>query len=56
MSIMVFTGESNGKLDDHFNIINIPSSQTARIQECHILIGHIICGIIEENIFGNSKK
>lgn len=56
MSVMVFTGESNGKLDESFNTINIPSSQTARIQECHILIGHIICGIIEENIFGNSKK
>jgi len=53
--IVVFTGESNGKLGDHCSAINIPSNQTARIQECHILIGHIICGIVEDNIFGNSK-
>lgn len=55
VQVVVFTGESNGKLGDHCTAINIPSNQTARIQECHILIGHIICGIVEENIFGNSK-
>ncbi|MDB4229104.1 SIS domain-containing protein [Paracoccaceae bacterium] len=53
--VVVFTGESNGKLGDNCSAINIPSNQTARIQECHILIGHIICGIVEGNIFGNSK-
>ena len=29
--------------------INVPSKQTARVQECHILIGHIMCGIVEKN-------
>ncbi|AFV05142.1 D-sedoheptulose 7-phosphate isomerase [Dehalobacter sp. CF] len=32
--------------------IKIPSSETPRIQESHILIGHIICSIVEEQLFG----
>ncbi|MGR5237540.1 D-sedoheptulose-7-phosphate isomerase [Vibrio alfacsensis] len=31
--------------------ISVPSTHTPRIQECHILIGHIICGYIEEELF-----
>lgn len=34
--------------------IAIPSTNTQRIQECHILVGHILCGLIENNIV--SKK
>ena len=30
----------------------VPSNVTARIQECHILVGHIICDIIEKELFG----
>ena len=32
----------------------VPSTHTARIQECHILIGHIICGIVEQTMFPRS--
>lgn len=32
--------------------IRIPSSNTQRIQECHILIGHILCGLVERALFG----
>ncbi|MBS1918896.1 MAG: D-sedoheptulose 7-phosphate isomerase [Bacteroidetes bacterium] len=48
-----FTGASGGKmksLSDH--LINVPSSDTPRIQESHILIGHIICQLVEEKYFG----
>lgn len=48
-----FTGDRGGKmktLSDH--LINIPSSDTPRIQESHIMIGHIICQLVEESIFG----
>ncbi len=31
--------------------LSVPSSCTPRIQECHILIGHIICEIVENNMF-----
>ena len=32
------------------NNILVPSNSTARIQECHIMIGHIICDIIESEL------
>jgi len=32
--------------------IKVPSNETARIQESHIMIGHILCSIIEEAMFG----
>jgi D-sedoheptulose 7-phosphate isomerase len=47
------TGASGGKMKgqcDH--LINVPSSDTPRIQESHILIGHILCELTEKNIFG----
>ena len=47
-----FTGESGGALkplSDH--LINIPSGDTPRIQECHIMLGHIICQLVEERYF-----
>ena len=33
-------------------VLNIPSSETPKIQECHIILGHIICALIEEDMFG----
>lgn len=36
--------------------IHVPSNSTPRIQESHILIGHILCGIVEEKIFGHLRK
>lgn len=46
------TGEKGGKLNECSDIIlRVPSQDTPRIQECHILIGHILCQMIEEEIF-----
>jgi len=53
---VVLTGAGRGKLPKDTITLNIPSQNTARIQECHILIGHIICGLVEESIYGNVKK
>lgn len=48
-----FTGLGGGKLKDNVNLcIRVPSHDTPRIQEAHILIGHIICDIVEKNMFG----
>lgn len=48
-----FTGAAGGKMKELSDfLINIPSSTTPRIQESHILVGHIICELVEENIFG----
>lgn len=47
------TGETGGKMKDLCDIcLMVPSRETPRIQESHILIGHILCCIVEENIFG----
>jgi D-sedoheptulose 7-phosphate isomerase len=47
------TGKTGGKMKDicHY-LIRVPSTDTPRIQEAHILIGHIICEIVEKEIFG----
>jgi D-sedoheptulose 7-phosphate isomerase len=49
------TGNSGGKLDSLCNCIKVPSDEVPRIQECHILIGHILCQIAEEGIFKSSE-
>jgi D-sedoheptulose 7-phosphate isomerase len=47
-----FTGESGGKMKDISDyLFNIPSTDTPRIQECHMLIGHIICQLVESILF-----
>ncbi|HQR93229.1 MAG: phosphoheptose isomerase [Bacteroidetes bacterium 24-39-8] len=47
-----FTGETGGDMKDLSDyLINIPSSVTPRIQEAHMLIGHIICELVEAAIF-----
>jgi D-sedoheptulose 7-phosphate isomerase len=52
--IVGFTGESGGKMKDYCDyLINIPSTDTPRIQECHITLGHIICQLVEEKFFSN---
>ncbi|MBT5492480.1 SIS domain-containing protein [bacterium] len=47
----VLTGGSGGKMKNLCQCINIPSIVTGRIQESHIMIGHIICGIVEKEYF-----
>jgi len=49
---IAFTGDNGGELENIANIcIKVPSNDTPRIQESHILIGHIICEIIESELF-----
>lgn len=51
---VALTGETGGKmkaLSDH--LINVPSADTPRIQESHIMIGHIICELVERELFKN---
>ncbi|GAB6189632.1 D-sedoheptulose 7-phosphate isomerase [Marinitoga arctica] len=56
ISTIAFTGENGGRMKEYVDIlINIPSKDTPRIQEAHITIGHIICEIVEKEIFGEVK-
>lgn len=48
-----FTGKDGGLMADLCHVlIKIPNTETGKIQECHMIIGHIICSLIEEDIFG----
>jgi D-sedoheptulose 7-phosphate isomerase len=47
-----FTGIDGGLMKTHSDyLLNVPSKTTPRIQESHILIGHIICELVESNLF-----
>ncbi len=49
---MVITGALGGKMSEISDVLlNVPSSDTPRIQESHILIGHIICELVEAQLF-----
>ncbi len=55
MTTVGFTGITGGALkavSDY--LLNIPSADTPRIQESHILVGHIICQLVEEKYFAGS--
>ena len=48
------TGETGGKMKVLCDkLINVPSKDTPRIQESHIMIGHIICQLVEQELFKN---
>lgn len=49
MTVLAFTGERTSPLSDVADAtLFVSSTDTARIQECHILVGHILCQMIEE--------
>jgi len=51
------TGIYGGQMKDLCEIcIKVPSGETPRIQEAHILIGHIICSLVEEELFGRHNQ
>ncbi len=41
------------RMDAYDHVLHVPSADTPRIQECHTLIGHILCEYVEQNLFGN---
>lgn len=52
VKVVGMTGRTGGKLKEYCNLLlNIPSTDTPRIQECHILLGHMICELVESALF-----
>lgn len=52
MITVAFTGETGGLMKDSAKyLINIPSKDTPRIQECHMILGHTICELVEMELF-----
>jgi len=57
MVTVAMTGESGGKMKDVVDfLLNVPSTDTPRIQEAHIMLGHIFCQIVEEDLFGKNAN
>ncbi len=54
--VIALTGNNKTTISDYADVvINAPSNETNYIQEMHIAIGQLICGIVEEHFFGNNK-
>jgi D-sedoheptulose 7-phosphate isomerase len=51
------TGASGGLIKSSCKyLLNVPSTDTPRIQEAHILMGHILCELVEAELFGTVTK
>ena len=51
------TGSTGGKMKELSKyLLNVPSNDTPRIQESHILLGHIICQLVEEQYFNTVQS
>ncbi|MDR2906603.1 MAG: D-sedoheptulose 7-phosphate isomerase [Bacteroidales bacterium] len=52
MFVVAMTGETGGEMKNHCDVLlNMPSKDTPRIQEGHALVGHIICQLVERELF-----
>jgi D-sedoheptulose 7-phosphate isomerase len=45
------SGHDGGKMNDLCDVVKVPSKSTEKIQEIHIMIGHIICYLVEKELF-----
>jgi D-sedoheptulose 7-phosphate isomerase len=53
VTVVGMTGATGGQMALHCDyLLNVPSNDTPRIQESHILVGHIICELVEKELFG----
>jgi D-sedoheptulose 7-phosphate isomerase len=51
--VIGLTGSKVGKMDELCDVcLKVPATRTDRIQEMHIAVGHIMCGLVEESLFG----
>lgn len=54
---VALTGRGGGKMKELADLcLNVPSTDTPRIQESHIMVGHIICELVETTLFAHLKK
>ena len=54
---VVFTGATGGKLRGEVDyLLSVPSDVTPHIQEAHIMIGHVLCYLVEKELFGEHEK
>jgi D-sedoheptulose 7-phosphate isomerase len=56
ITMVGLTGVDGGRMKSLCDCICVPSGETARIQECHIMLGHVLCGLVEEAYFGKASR
>ncbi len=57
LNTLGFAGAYKTEMDTYCDlIIHVPSSNTPRVQECHILLAHILCGLVERIMYGFSQE
>ncbi len=57
MKVVGMTGEGGGALADFCDLLlAVPSRDTARIQECHIFFGHLLCERVEDLLFSKGEE
>jgi D-sedoheptulose 7-phosphate isomerase len=55
LAVIGLTGASEGAMDRLADlVIHVPSADTARIQESHMAVGHLVCDLVEKELFGNT--
>lgn len=54
IKIFGWTGHTGGKMAEECQCLKVPSNQTDKIQEVHIMMGHIVCHLIEKTIFSQA--
>ncbi len=56
ITVISFTGKTGGRMKEYSDVLlNVPSTDTPRIQESHILMGHIVCELVEKQLFPQEK-
>lgn len=54
---IAFTGRTGGKMRSEADyLLAVPSDVTPHIQECHIMMGHLVCYLVERELFGHHEK
>jgi len=54
---VTFTGRTGGKMRSEVDyLVTVPSDVTPHIQESHIMIGHVLCYLVEKELFGDNEK
>jgi D-sedoheptulose 7-phosphate isomerase len=57
MGVIGFSGQTGGSMSDMCDIcFRMPSTETPKIQEGHEFLGHLICGLIEQEMFGHERS
>ena len=52
---VALVGAKPCEMDAYDYVIHVPSTETPRIQECQTLIGHILCGAVEQSLFADNN-